>query len=93
LPDQKQQMQICQRIIQKGLSVRQAEQITGGFRSRKRSAKRNETAAEIRAIEEKLQHALGTKVRIQHGTKRGKIEIEYYSLDDLERVLKVLRVQ
>ena len=92
LPDTKQQMIFCKRIIQKGLSVRQAEQITGGFRSRGRSAKRRDANAEIKAIEEKLQHALGTKVRIQHGTKRGKIEIEYYSLDDLERVLKLLRV-
>jgi ParB family transcriptional regulator, chromosome partitioning protein len=94
LPDAKQQMTVCQRIIDKGLSVRQAEQITGGARrSRGRSAKRNDPGAEIRAIEEKLQHALGTKVRIQHGSKRGKIEIEYYSLDDLERVLRLLRVQ
>ena len=46
-----------------------------------------------KAIEEKLQHILGTKVRISHGQKRGKFEIDYYSLDDLDRVLKILKAQ
>ena len=90
LGDAKQQMLFCERIIQKGLSVRQAEQITGGSRPRTKSARKREVNAELKAIEDKLQHALGTKVRIHHGTKRGKIEIEYYSLDDLDRVIKVL---
>ena len=94
LSDAKQQLSFCEKIIQKGLSVRQIEQLTGGLRKQRgRSAKRREQTTELRAIEEKLQHALGTKVRIHHGTKRGTIEIEYYSLDDLDRVLKILRAQ
>ena len=44
----------------------------------------------VRDMEEKLQCKLGTKVRIHHGKKRGTIEIEYYSLEDLERVLGLL---
>ena len=91
LGDAKNQISFCERIIQKGLSVRQIEQITGGYRSRGRTARRREQNTELKAIEEKLQHVLGTKVRIHHGQKRGKIEIEYYSLDDLERVLKILK--
>jgi ParB family chromosome partitioning protein len=90
LGDSKQQLSFCERIIQKGLSVRQTEQITGGFRSRGKSARKRETNIELKAMEEKLQHVLGTKVRIHQGKKRGKIEIEYYSLDDLDRVLKIL---
>ena len=90
LGDSKQQITFCERIIQRGLSVRQIEQITGGYRSRTRSSRRREENAELKAMEEKLQHVLGTKVRIHHGKKRGKIEIEYYSLDDLERLLKIL---
>ena len=93
LGDAKNQISFCERIIQKGLSVRQIEQITGGYRSRRKSSNRREQNAELKAIEEKLQHVLGTKVRIHHGKKRGKIEIEYYSLDDLERVLKILKAQ
>jgi len=39
-----------------------------------------------------LQRIVGTKVRIQAQKKRGKIVIEYYSFDDLERILGILKV-
>lgn len=94
LHEEKEQMKVCERIMEKGLSVRQVEQITtGGARLKPRSHARKERDMQLRSIEEKMQHALGTKVRIFHGKKRGKIEIEYYSLDDLDRVLKILKVQ
>ena len=84
------QILFCEKIIQKGLSVRQFEQITGGFRSRTKSSRLRQENVELKAIEEKLQHLLGTKVRIHHGKKRGKIEIDYYSIDDLDRLLNIL---
>jgi ParB family chromosome partitioning protein len=40
---------------------------------------------------EELQRILGTKVRIVGKRKRGKIEIEFYSLDELDRILELLR--
>ena len=92
LGDAKQQLIFCERIIKKNLSVRQFEQLTGGYRSRTKSSPRQQENTEQKNSEKKLQHLLGTKVRIHHGKKHGKIEIEYYSLDDLDRVLKVLRV-
>ncbi len=92
--DEKRQIFFCKEIIEKGLSVRQAE--LGFSHSGKRSAKRVKnvisTNADIRNLEEKLQHALGTKVRLHPGKKRGRIEIEYYSLEDLDRVLKLLNI-
>ena len=94
LHDEKRQMQLCENIVKNGLSVRQAEHMAGGgHRAKTRASKRKEQDNEIRSMEERLQHHLGTKVRLQHGKKRGKIVIEYYSLDDLERVLKLLQVQ
>ena len=42
-------------------------------------------------FEEELQRCLGTKVRIRHGKKRGRIEIDYYSLDDLERIYELIK--
>jgi len=42
-------------------------------------------------LEDDLQQILGTKVRIQTKKKRGKIVIEYYSPDDLERILQVIK--
>lgn len=90
LEDQKEQLRICARIIKKGLSVRETEQIvsrqlTG---SRKTTAQRDQNLV---AVEEELQRILGTRVKITHAKKRGRISIEYFSLDDLERVLRLLR--
>ncbi|MCH7612642.1 MAG: chromosome partitioning protein ParB, partial [Candidatus Marinimicrobia bacterium] len=45
----------------------------------------------VRTLENELIGLLGTKVRIHHKGKSGTIEIEYYSEDDLERVLDLLR--
>ncbi len=90
LGDTRSQIRLCQAIIKKGLSVRQTEQMTSPRRPRGRSAKTNDPGAEIRDLESRLQHRLGTKVRIHHGKKRGRIEIEYYSLEDLDRVLGLI---
>ena len=45
---------------------------------------------QISSLEEKLIRGLGTKVRIMNKGKRGKIEIEYYSFEELERLLDIL---
>lgn len=92
LGDAKRQIWFCEKIIKKGLSVRQAEFLTTS-KSHPKSRRVNLSPnAEIKNLEEKLQHALGTKVRIHHGKKRGSVEIEYYSFDDLDRLLKILGV-
>lgn len=89
IQDEKKQILFCQKIVEKGLSVRQVESLINP-RLKTRSGRARTQDRDIRALEEKLQYVLGTKVQIQHGKKRGKIEIEYYSLDDLDRVLKLL---
>ena len=90
--DSQKQIQVCKQIIQKGLSVRQIESMTQ--RKTLRSASRIVNKdIDIRHLENEMQKRLGTKVRVRHGKKRGRIEIEYYSLDDLDRVLKILGVQ
>ena len=91
LQDSKKQIQLCERIIERGLSVRQVEQV--GQRRTLRSAGRIRIHdTDLKHLEEKLQHKLGTKVRIHHGKKRGRIEIEYYSLEDLDRLLRLLDI-
>ena len=52
--------------------------------------KRAEALA-IARVEEEMQKLFGTKVQIIAGKQKGKIEIEYYSEDELERVLALLR--
>ena len=93
LGDAKRQLSFCEKIIKKGLSVRQAEFLTTS-KSHPKSRRVNlSPSADIKNLEEKLQHVLGTKVRIHHGKKRGRVEIDYYSFDDLERLLKILGVR
>lgn len=88
------QMEACKKIIAKGLSVREAENLV-----RQRRLSRTKQASivaqkrdyELTAIEEELQHILGTKVKILKGKKHGKVEIEYYSDSDLERIISKIR--
>ena len=82
------------KVIEKGLSVRQIEaQIKSEGHTllripRRVSASRSQDLA---SLEEELQRLLGSKVRIQAKKKRGKIIIEYYSQDDFERILQIIR--
>jgi len=90
LEDPKEQARICDRIIKKGLSVRETEQIVNRklSGSRRKSSQKDQN---IIAIEEELQRIFGTRVQVLHSKKRGRINIEYFSLDDLDRILKLLR--
>ena len=76
-------------VIRKGLSVRELEELVrSGAKDGARRTKPQKTRDhELAALEEQLQNALGTKVSIQAGGKKGKIVIEYYSLDDLDRII------
>lgn len=83
------QLAAARKIIHSGLSVRAAEAL-----SKKISSSRPKVKApkdlQIASLEEKLMHSLGTKVRLIHKKKGGKIEIEYYSLEELDRLLEIL---
>lgn len=85
--------QLFDKIKAKGWSVREIEQkvrqlLTGTAPSLKKMNRRDH---EIVALEEELQRILGTKVQVLAKKKRGKIIIEYYSPDDLDRVIDKLR--
>jgi ParB family transcriptional regulator, chromosome partitioning protein len=53
--------------------------------------KENTKDVEIVELEEQLKKTFATKVSIVHKKNKGKIEIEYYSNDDLERILELLQ--
>jgi ParB family chromosome partitioning protein len=48
------------------------------------------TSAAIEDLQNRLQEHLGTRVTLHHGDKRGRIEIEYYGNDDLQRILSAI---
>ena len=82
------QLEVARKIIKRGLSVREAEVLSRKI-SRPPKVKSNKDP-QISSLEEKLIKSLGTKVRILNKGKKGKIEIEYYSLDELDRLLEIL---
>jgi len=84
------QVEAARKIVRKGLNVREAEILSRRL-SRLPKAKIPRDP-QISSLEEKLIKNLGTKVRILHKGKRGKIEIEYYSLEELDRLLEILLV-
>ena len=98
LSDAASQIEAARAVAQKGLSVRDTEKLVrellrGGKPGRKssRSAADDETELIFRDLEERLKSALSTKVTIQRRrNKSGRIEIEYYSQAELERLLDTL---
>lgn len=83
-----QQIEAARNIVKRNLSVREAESLSKKISKPKKVKRRIDS--QISALEEKLIKSLGTKVRIRTRGTRGKIEIEYYSLDELERLLEIL---
>lgn len=90
LPTESDQMRVATLIIKKGLSVREAEALTTKRASGSGHKVVAGTDQHISDIEEQLQQILGSRVRIFHGKKRGRIQIEYYSHEDLNRILDIL---
>lgn len=94
LDDRVEQTTLCQQIVQKGLSVRKVEElIRHRFQRVRESPRLPRKPANLLAIEETMQRALGTRVRIAQGSHKGKIEIEFYSHDDLTRILDLLKIR
>ena len=92
LDSEQSQLELCLKIIRRGLSVREAEYfVKRKIVGKSHPARPRKHSTEIRAVEEELQKILGTKVTLLHYNKRGKILIEYYSNDDLERLLSLFR--
>ncbi|MDP1853657.1 MAG: ParB/RepB/Spo0J family partition protein [Candidatus Omnitrophota bacterium] len=93
IENKEEQQVLADKIISSELSVRELENI---LKHKRREKNKKPKAAALQkephavAVEEELQHILCTKVRIMQAKKRGRIEIEFYSPEDLERILGVL---
>ncbi|MCL2499332.1 MAG: ParB/RepB/Spo0J family partition protein [Defluviitaleaceae bacterium] len=94
--NQKLQAKLAKRIVEEGLSVRNAENaVAAALREAERESIEDPISEAVlqayRTAEIDLKHALGAKVSIRPGKKKGRIEIEYYSPNELERLLQLLR--
>ena len=95
LETKEKQKELCSRIIQKGLSVREAEAIAKRWSEKPKKKgpsdrRREELESQMNSLQDSLRQYLGTKVRITPNGKRGKIEIEYYSNEDLGRIIETI---
>ncbi|MGZ5537383.1 MAG: ParB/RepB/Spo0J family partition protein, partial [Chthoniobacterales bacterium] len=86
------QRAIAETILRRSAPVRDAERLVarhlGGVRRRKKSVVLPSSA--VADLQNRLQQHLGTRVTVRHGEKRGRIEIEYYGNDDLQRLLNAI---
>lgn len=89
IEDEEAQKYLAQEIVSKGLSVRQVESIASKRKVKKPRKNESRPDPEIIQIEENLKSLLSTKVSINHKPNKGKIEIEYYSDEELERLLEL----
>jgi ParB family chromosome partitioning protein len=89
---------LLRRMLDTGMSVREAEDMASGLNRGKKGSKPSakDGAAlsrkepEIRELEQRLIEKLGTKVEVKGSGRKGRIEISYFSADDLERLLQLL---
>jgi ParB family chromosome partitioning protein len=99
ITDPARQMAVAREIVDKGYSVREAEAMARGENGRgsapRTTGKKSKSLDQyLSNIQNELQRALGTKVRLViQGKEKGKIEIDYYSNHDFERILKKLDVK
>ena len=91
--DTEKQIQLAEYAIKEGLSVREIEKIIKEENAPKKkiSRKKAEKSADVRKVEDDLKQIMGTKVNLNQSGKKGKIEIEYYSRDELERLIEMLK--
>lgn len=86
------QMEIAEAAVKNGLSVRQIEKMAQEKKSSAGSkAKPRQKNADVKRVEDDLKDVLGTKVTLNQKGKKGKIEIEFYSREDLERLIELLK--
>jgi ParB family chromosome partitioning protein len=82
------QIQLANMIAKKGLSVREAEALAAKLKHPVKEKKAVHASTEYHAVEERLKKSLGTKVTIAPKAKGGRIVIEYYSGEELDRILE-----
>lgn len=92
LKDNNLQREVADLIISKNLSVREVEKYIQSLLASKPKKEKQKAAYNpfYREVQEDLQKLLGTKVSISKGNKKGKIEIEYYSEEELARIIQIM---
>jgi ParB family chromosome partitioning protein len=93
LEDPDKQVRLAQRIVAEGLSVRAVEEIVSfgedGTPKQQRKASANRPVAPaLRVLADRLSDRFETRVKVELGQRKGKITVEFATIDDLERIVK-----
>ena len=92
-PDE--QLAVAETVLRRSATVRATERLVarqlGAAKPRRRRASTlSVSASAVEHLQSRLQEHLGTRVILHHGEKQGRIEIEYYGADDLQRIVQVM---
>lgn len=92
IENEQQLRDLVKQILNEKLSVRAVEQIASASKSKNGTKSTKKQEIELIHLQEELQRKLGTKVNIIGSSKKGKIEIKYFSMADLERIASALKI-
>ncbi len=90
IADSELQEKLAKRVKEGKLNVRQVEELVRQENKKQKAKPRRKAQQkdpEVLAVESRLRDYFSTKVNISHSGKKGKIEIEYYNQEDLNRIL------
>jgi ParB family chromosome partitioning protein len=89
---EKQQKEAAEKILKEQLNVRETEKLVSKLAGgpSERAARTKDKNPWVADMEGQIGEILGTKVQIIQGKKKGKIEIEYYGAEDLERIMELI---
>jgi ParB family chromosome partitioning protein len=94
IDDPQVQEQLAHRIVAEGLSVRAVEEIValgaGPGKTPRQPARRQPVAPGLKDLANRLSDVLETRVKVELGQRKGKIVVEFASLDDLDRIVKTI---
>ena len=88
IEDDEEKVRWAERVVIEGITVREVEKEWGLGRRRKKRGRIRKTDPQVRAIEEILEAHFGTRVNVASRRKGGVVSIEFYSNEDLERILE-----
>lgn len=97
ISDKQKQYELAQQVIDEKLSVRELEKLIKGISEDEEKEKVVWSSDSLnpyyKEITNQLQNYFGTKVNISNKKNKGKIEIEYYSEEDLQRILDIMSME
>ena len=91
IDDEEARKNLCNRIVKEGLSVRETERLAAEIGKPKKKPAKRAKNPNVSRVEAELKEVLGTKININQKGSKGKIEIEFFSKDELERLIDMLK--